>query len=110
MHQCPEARRGSVLMTHMDPWAVKALAAAAHVLLAVAVSAHIVLTKPDVRGAIGWVGLVWLTPVVGAVLYSMFGINRIRRQAGRMRLGRTLRWTDPPGPATPPRCETTLPF
>ena len=85
-------------MTHLAPWAV-ALAAAAHVLLALAVSAHIVLTKPDVRGAIGWVGLVWLTPVVGAVLYSMFGINRIRRQAGRMRQGRTVPWTDAPGPA-----------
>jgi cardiolipin synthase len=47
--------------------------------------------------------------VVGAALYGLFGINRIRRQAGRMRLGRTLRWTDPSGPKMPPRCETTLP-
>jgi cardiolipin synthase len=77
--------------------------------VALAVSAHIVLTKQDVRGAIGWVGLVWLTPFLGAGLYAMFGINRIRRQAGRMRLGRSLRWTDPPGPKAPPRCETTLP-
>jgi cardiolipin synthase len=96
-------------MIHMGPWAIEALATAAHVLLALAVSAHIVLTKQDVRGAIGWVGLVWLTPVVGAVLYALFGINRIRRQAGRMRLGRTLRWTDPPGPKAPPRCDITLP-
>jgi cardiolipin synthase len=94
---------------HVAPWAVETLAGAAHVLLALAVSAHIVLTKQDVRGAIGWVGLVWLTPVVGAVLYALFGINRIRRQAGRMRQGRTLPWTGPPGPAAPPRCEITLP-
>ncbi len=57
----------------------------AHLLLAIAVSAHIVLTKEDVRAAIGWAGLVWLTPVIGSVLYGLFGINRIRRSAGRMR-------------------------
>jgi len=62
----------------------------AHVLLAVVVSAHIVLTKDDVRAAIGWTGLVWLTPILGSVLYGFFGINRIRRQAGRMRRGREL--------------------
>jgi cardiolipin synthase len=62
----------------------------AHVLLAIAVSAHIVLTKDDVRAAIGWTGLVWLTPVVGSVLYGLFGINRIRRQAGMLRRGRPL--------------------
>ena len=28
-----------------------------HVLLAVSVSAHIILTKDDVRSAIGWIGL-----------------------------------------------------
>jgi cardiolipin synthase len=94
----------------MDPWTMRALVTGAHVLLAMTVSAHIVLTKPDARSAVGWVGLVWLTPVVGALLYVLFGINRIRRQAGRMRLGRTLPWTDPPGPAAPPRCETTLPL
>ena len=86
-------------MIHLDPWAMELFAGAAHVLLALAVSAHIVLTKQDVRGAIGWVGLVWLTPVLGAVLYAMFGINRIRRQAGRMRLGRT------PEPVGPVRAE-----
>jgi cardiolipin synthase len=59
-----------------------------HLLLAAVISAHIVLTKDDVRAAIGWVGLVWLTPVVGSVLYGLFGINRIRRQAGLMRRGR----------------------
>lgn len=56
-----------------------------HVILAIAVSGHIVLTKDDVRAAIGWVGLVWLTPIVGSLLYASFGVNRIRRQAGRRR-------------------------
>ena len=58
-----------------------------HVLLAVTVSAHIILTKDDVRSAIGWIGLVWLTPFVGSALYLVFGINRINRQPGPMRKG-----------------------
>jgi cardiolipin synthase A/B len=70
--------------------ALQALLGGAHVLLALFVSAHIVLTKDDVRAAIGWTGLVWLTPVVGSALYGLFGINRIRRQAGMLRRGRPL--------------------
>lgn len=64
------------------------LAGILHVLLASGVSSHIVLTKHDVRSATGWVGLVWLTPVIGSILYFFLGINRIRRAAGRMRLAR----------------------
>lgn len=55
------------------------------VLVALAASAHIVLHKSDVRAAIGWTGLVWLSPFVGAVLYWLLGVNRIRRRAGRIR-------------------------
>lgn len=66
------------------------LLGAAHIVLALLVSAHVVLHKDDVRAAIGWTGLVWLTPVVGSVLYGLFGINRIRRQAGMLRRGRAL--------------------
>jgi cardiolipin synthase A/B len=57
------------------------------VLVALGTTAHIVLFKSDVRAAIGWAGLVWLAPFIGAVLYWMLGINRIRRRAGRMRRG-----------------------
>lgn len=64
------------------------LLAALHVSLATAVSSHIVLTKSDVRSAIGWVGLVWLTPVIGSLLYFFLGINFIRRTAGKMRIAR----------------------
>lgn len=68
----------------MSPTAQLALTAG-HIALAIVVSAHVVLTKDDVRGALGWVGLIWLTPLVGSILYAVFGINRIRRQAGRRR-------------------------
>jgi len=50
-----------------------------HVGLALVVSGHIVLTKRDVRAAIGWTGLVWLAPIVSSILYGLLGINRIRR-------------------------------
>ena len=42
---------------------------------------HIVLTKREVRAAIGWTGLVWLAPLLGAGLYFCFGVNRIQRRA-----------------------------
>ena len=62
-----------------------ALITIAHIVLAIAVSGHIILTKDDVRSAIGWVGLVWLAPIVGSLLYLVLGVNRISRQAGDMR-------------------------
>jgi cardiolipin synthase len=56
-------------------------------LLSVLASGHAVLHKRDSRAAIAWVGFVWLVPLVGAVLYFIFGVNRIRRQAAFLRAG-----------------------
>jgi cardiolipin synthase len=53
----------------------------------VAASVHAVLTKREVRAAIGWVAVVWLTPIVGPILYWLLGINRIRRRARDARRG-----------------------
>src|ERR1051326_4403503 len=50
-------------------------------LLSIVASGHAVLYKRDSRSAIAWVGFVWLVPLVGSLLYFIFGINRIRRQA-----------------------------
>jgi len=50
-------------------------------LLPIIASAHVVLHKRDSRAAVGWVGLIWLAPVVGSMIYVLFGINRIRRKA-----------------------------
>lgn len=47
-------------------------------------SVHVVVRKRDVRAAIGWVGLIWLVPGVGAFLYALLGLNRIRRRAGQL--------------------------
>lgn len=48
---------------------------------------HVVLYKRETRSAMGWIGLSWLTPVVGSVLYLIFGINRIERRAESLRRG-----------------------
>ncbi|NVJ98379.1 MAG: PLDc N-terminal domain-containing protein [Alphaproteobacteria bacterium] len=48
-------------------------------------SIHILRTKEDVRSAITWIGLVWIAPMLGLLSYFLFGINRIRRRARRVR-------------------------
>ncbi|RMF69865.1 MAG: cardiolipin synthase [Alphaproteobacteria bacterium] len=52
-------------------------------LLSLAASIHILLTKEDVRAAIGWIGMVWLVPFAGVALYFLLGINRVARRARR---------------------------
>ncbi|MDQ0511783.1 phospholipase D-like domain-containing protein [Ancylobacter amanitiformis] len=46
---------------------------------------HAAMTKDDVRAATGWVGVILLSPVIGAFLYLVAGINRIRRTAAKRR-------------------------
>src|SRR5262245_13701229 len=55
------------------------------VLLSVIGSGHAVLYKRDTRAAVLWVGFIWLVPLVGAVLYFLLGVNRIRRRAASLR-------------------------
>jgi cardiolipin synthase A/B len=54
-------------------------------LLSLVASAHAVLHKRDTRAAIAWVGVIWLTPILGTLLYVWLGINRIRRKAHSLR-------------------------
>src|SRR6185295_7893284 len=53
--------------------------------LSVGASGHALLHKHDSRAAVSWVGLVWLAPLVGSVLYFIFGVNRIHRRAVDLR-------------------------
>ncbi len=48
-------------------------------------TAHIVLRKRDVRAAIGWTGFVWFVPFIGTFAYVVLGVNRIQREAVRLR-------------------------
>lgn len=47
--------------------------------------AHAALNKRDTRSAAGWIALIVVLPVVGAVLYGLLGINRLGRRAARLR-------------------------
>ena len=55
--------------------------------IAIAVTAHVLFHKSDVRAALGWIGVAWLAPLAGGVLYYLFGINRVTRRA--LHFGRT---------------------
>jgi cardiolipin synthase len=72
--------------------------------LSLTLSVHIVFTKRQVRSAIGWLGLIWVAPFVGSLLYVLFGINRVRRRARTLRRGRNGKL----GPGTSPGMESHL--
>nr|MBF0683135.1 PLDc N-terminal domain-containing protein [Pseudomonas sp.] len=44
----------------------------------VSAGVHAAMTKLDVRAAIGWVALVLFSPLFGALLYLVAGVNRVR--------------------------------
>ncbi len=56
----------------------------AHMCIAGLVTVHTLLRKRDVPAAIGWIGMAWLAPGLGALIYFGFGINRVRRRARRL--------------------------
>jgi len=62
------------------------LVAVVHTLAATAVSIHVLLSHREVRSSIGWIGLAWLSPVIGSGIYLVFGINRISRRAAQIGL------------------------
>ncbi|MGH7953222.1 MAG: cardiolipin synthase [Limisphaerales bacterium] len=50
-------------------------------LAALLASVHALLNKRDSRAAALWLGIIWLAPIVGPILYLVLGVNRIRRRA-----------------------------
>ncbi|HEY2890358.1 MAG TPA: phospholipase D-like domain-containing protein [Dongiaceae bacterium] len=77
-----------------------------HIGLSGAVTVHVLLRKRDVRSSTAWIGLAWLSPGFGALLYYVFGINRVMRRTSRMVRGTTPRkdmvtWK-PAGPDSKP--------
>lgn len=76
---------GSFFLSDVWPHAVGALT----ILVALLASGHAILYKRDTRSVVAWVGLIWLVPVLGAVLYLLLGINRIKRRAKALRAQQT---------------------
>lgn len=64
----------------LTDWILLAL----RVFLTVVVIVHVLKTKLDTSAAVGWIGFSCFMPVTGAILYTMFGINRVRRLARRL--------------------------
>jgi cardiolipin synthase len=60
------------------------VAAIAHLVIAAGVMAHVILNKRNIGTAISWIGVVWLSPFLGAILYFAFGVNRVKRRAKRL--------------------------
>lgn len=72
-------------MLNNTPLAVlAALFALAYVLIAVAAALHVLLYKRNSRAAFGWLGLIITFPFAGAILYALFGINRVARKAQQL--------------------------
>lgn len=67
-------------------WIASGIAVAVF-LVAVVSAAHAVLQRRETGTVIAWVGLIFLLPLAGSVLYWLFGINRIQRRARAMREG-----------------------
>ncbi len=66
-----------------DIWPV--LAAVVQFIAMALTAGHAMLTKSDVRSAVGWVGFILLVPFFGWLIYLLFGINRIQRRARELR-------------------------
>ncbi|HEY6982604.1 phospholipase D-like domain-containing protein [Reyranella sp.] len=70
-------------------WLVTEAAALAHLVIAGWVTIHVLLYKRNVGAAISWMGIAWLSPFVGGLLYFAMGVNRVKRRARRLRSERS---------------------
>jgi len=55
-----------------------------HFLVAVIAAGHALICKNDPRAALGWIAVCLMFPLVGPLLYFLFGINRIRTRAQKL--------------------------
>lgn len=62
-----------------------------HIVTALWVTVHVLLTNRNVRSSIGWIGLASLSPYIGSAIYVAFGVNRTARRAEKLRDGVTAR-------------------
>ena len=68
-------------MDYMDTGTAFSLAGLVHLLMAITAGFHVILNKRNEAAAFSWLGIIVLAPLVGGVLYWLFGINRIRQRA-----------------------------
>ncbi|MFK7857744.1 MAG: phospholipase D-like domain-containing protein [Granulosicoccus sp.] len=68
-------------LEYVDTGTAFSLAGAIYLILAIWAGFHVILHKRNEASAFSWLGIIVLAPLIGAVLYWLFGINRIRRRA-----------------------------
>jgi cardiolipin synthase len=81
-----------------------------HIVLAGAVTLHVLERKRDVAAAIAWIGLAWLSPIIGSALYLLFGVNRVQRRAFRAGRRYSSGWVDDPATFLNPRHDHFAPL
>ena len=81
-----------------------------HVALAGAVTLHVLERKRDVAAAFAWIGVAWLSPIVGSALYFLFGVNRVQRRAYRAGRRHSMGWVDDPATFLNPRHDHFAPL
>lgn len=69
------------LLQYLSLDRVFALLGVIYLLMSIVAGVHVVLNKQNEASAFSWLGIIVLAPLVGALLYWLFGINRIRRRA-----------------------------
>lgn len=67
---------------------------------------HAAMTKNDVRAAIGWVGIIVMSPLLGPFVYLIAGINRIRHDHISEQRNKSLKESSPNPP--PPRVDIAM--
>ena len=65
-------------------WLVGEAAAVAHIAIASGVTVHVLLNKRNVGASVSWMGIAWLSPFIGGLLYFALGVNRVKRRAKRL--------------------------
>lgn len=68
-----------------DQTAVATTIGVVFIVTAILATGHALLYKRDPRAALLWIGLILLSPVLGSIVYYVFGINRIKRAARQLR-------------------------
>ena len=73
---------------------IGSLFAALGFLLSTLAAGHALLRKRRPQSAFGWIAVCYTLPFVGALLYCLFGINRVKTRAQKLRFGQP----KPPSP------------
>ena len=68
-------------LEYVDTGTAFSLAGAVYLVLAIWAGLHVVLNKRNEASAFSWLGIIVLAPLMGALLYWLFGINRILLRA-----------------------------